>query len=289
MRIVFFGQRAALITSTPPAARRWRRGPRLRTLCVLLGSGLALVMAGHSGRAGTAMRHFDIETQDAASALNEFARQADITLVFSSVLVARHQTPAIHGDFTIMDALARLLDGSGLSFNQVSATTIAISAPTEAGDAPDPPAADSGAASGAKDNERQTKGDTDMNHPGIFARIAALFAFSGALVGGGHACGQQESGAASGSPAPADATAANSDNLQEIIVTATANGGVRKLDASFQITTASLEEIHDASPSSSADLLKIVPSIWAESGGGQAGPNIELAGYPGGSGAPYVT
>ena len=42
-------------------------------------------------------------------------------------------------------------------------------------------------------------------------------------------------------------------------------------------------------PSSSADLLKIVPSVWAESGGGQAGPNIELAGYPGGSGAPYVT
>ena len=37
-------------------------------------------------------------------------------------------------------------------------------------------------------------------------------------------------------------------------------------------------------PSSSADLLKIVPSVWAESGGGQAGPNIELAGYPGGSG-----
>ena len=67
------------------------------------------------------------------------------------------------------------------------------------------------------------------------------------------------------------------------------SGGLKKLDASFQITTASLEEIHDVGPSSAADLLKIVPSVWVESGGGAAGPNIELAGYPGGSGAPYVT
>ena len=42
-------------------------------------------------------------------------------------------------------------------------------------------------------------------------------------------------------------------------------------------------------PSSAADLLKIVPRVWAESGGGEAGPNIELAGYPGGGGSPYVT
>ncbi len=67
------------------------------------------------------------------------------------------------------------------------------------------------------------------------------------------------------------------------------SGGLKKLDASYQITTASLEEIKDVGASSAADLLKIVPSVWAESGGGAAGPNIELAGYPGGSGAPYVT
>jgi len=36
-------------------------------------------------------------------------------------------------------------------------------------------------------------------------------------------------------------------------------------------------------------LLKIVPGIWAESSGGAAGANIELAGFPGGSDSPYVT
>ena len=124
--------------------------------------------------------------------------------------------------------------------------------------------------------------------------MASLLALSGAVLGGGHAYGQDA--ATTGGPAargaaaaPVDASAANTNDLQEVVVTATANGGVKKLDASFQITTASLEEIHDASPSSAADLLKIVPSVWVESGGGQAGPNIELAGYPGGSGAPYVT
>ena len=41
-----------------------------------------------------------------------------------------------------------------------------------------------------------------------------------------------------------DASAANTNNLDEVVVTGTAHaGGVKKLDASFEITTASLEEI----------------------------------------------
>jgi len=254
---------------------------------------LALAMVGAPAYADNPLRHFDIQTQTAATALNEFARQADITLVFSSALVANHQTAGIRGDFTVTDGLKKLLDGTGLSFQQISATTIAISAASEAADSADPPTNGSGDAQDPAGNKSQTKGDSNMSHRGFFTRIASLFALTGAVLAGGHAYGQDTAApadqAAAGQAAPVDASAASSDNLQEIVVTATANGGVKKLDASFQITTASLEEIHDASPSSSADLLKIVPSVWAESGGGQAGPNIELAGYPGGSGAPYVT
>src|SRR6202011_489432 len=87
-----------------------------------------------------------------------------------------------------------------------------------------------------------------------------------------------------------DASAPTTSTLDEIVVTGTAQSkGLRKLDASFSITTASLEEIRDVNPSSSADLLKIVPGIWAESSGGEAGANIELSGFPGGGDAPYVT
>jgi outer membrane cobalamin receptor len=250
---------------------------------------LALALIGAQAYADDAVRHFDIQSQAAASALNEFARQADITLVFSSALVARHQTPAVRGDFTVVDGLKRLLDGTGLSFNQVSTSTIAISAASDAGSPHGPPPNGTGAANGPAGSDSQSKGDSNVNHKGLLTRIAGLFALTGAVLSGGRA-GAQDT-ATQGAAAPAavtDASAANTNTLDEVVVTATAQS-TRKLDASFQVTTASLEEIHNVDPSSSADLLKIVPSVWAESGGGQAGPNIELAGYPGGSGAPYVT
>jgi outer membrane cobalamin receptor len=114
-----------------------------------------------------------------------------------------------------------------------------------------------------------------MNHRGFLKRIAGLFALSGAVLSGGLAHGQQAPAAATSN----DASTANTSTPEEIVVTGTAEStGLKKLDASFSITTASLEEIRDVNPSSAADLLKIVPGIWAESSGGVAGANIELAG-----------
>jgi len=87
-----------------------------------------------------------------------------------------------------------------------------------------------------------------------------------------------------------DSSEENTATVEAIVVTGTAeSGGVKKLDASYSISTASLAEIQNANPSSAADLLKIVPGIWAESSGGETGANIELAGFPGGGDAPYVT
>jgi outer membrane receptor protein involved in Fe transport len=259
-----------------------------RQLAVLIRC-VALTMLGAQAFADPTLRHFDIQTQATASALNEFARQADITLVFASALVDKHQMVGIKGDFTVLDALRKLLDGTGLSFTQVSATTIAISAETKADQQSNPPANGPGAAPDPGGNGNQMQGESNMNHRGLFTRIAALFALSGAALSGGHAYGQDTTATAPAA-ATGDASAANTSTLDEIVVTGTAQSkGLKKLDASFQITTASLEEIKDVNPSSSADLLKIVPSVWAESGGGAAGPNIEIAGYPGGSGAPYVT
>jgi len=240
---------------------------------------------------GTALRHFDIQTQTAARALTEFARQADVTLVFSSALVANHRTLAIRGDFTVLDALKQLLGGSGLSFKQVSDKTIAIDAANKAGAASDPPTDGSGAAADSASTESKNKGDNEMTHKGILTRLAALFAVGGAVLSGGHANGQATPGsAAADQPATVDASAANTSTLDEIVVTGAAQSkGLKKLDASFSITTASLEEIRDVNPSSAADLLKIVPGIWAESSGGEAGSNIELSGFPGGGDAPYIT
>jgi outer membrane receptor protein involved in Fe transport len=244
-------------------------------------------MMGVPAFADNAVRHFDIQAQPAASALTEFARQADITLVFSTMLVENHQTVTVRGNFTVQDALRKLLDGSGLTFTQVSETSIAINLESKTG-APQPaPVKAPGTAGGAAGNDTQLKGDDNMNHRGLFTRIAGLFALSGAMLAGGHAYGQDTTATPA---AAADASAANTSTLDEIVVTGSAESkGIRKLDASFSITTASLEEIRDVNPSSSADLLKIVPGIWAESSGGESGANIELSGFPGGGDAPYVT
>ncbi len=246
---------------------------------------MTFALLGSQALANGSLRHFDIQPQATALALNEFARQADITLVFSSELVATHQTAELHGEFTVLDGLKRLLKGSGLSFTQVSDTTIAIGEASGPGGAGAPSTEpESG------ENKPSNRGDIDMNHRGLFTRLGGLFALTGAVLTGGHAAGQQTNAPEAAQPAPADASAANTSTLEEIVVTGTAAAsGLKKLDASFSITTASLEEIRDVNPSSAADLLKIVPGIWPESSGGAAGANIELAGFPGGGDAPYVT
>ena len=104
-----------------------------------------------------------------------------------------------------------------------------------------------------------------------------------------------QSYAADPSPTPASTAstpvkADAQDEVKQIVVTGSAAGsGLRKIDAAYAITTASEEQIREANPLSTADLFKVVPGVFAETSGGQTGPNIEVAGFPGGGDAPYVT
>jgi outer membrane receptor for Fe3+-dicitrate len=85
------------------------------------------------------------------------------------------------------------------------------------------------------------------------------------------------------------AVASPSNSLEEIVVTASAQG-VRKLDASFNIVSMNLEEIQNANPASAAEIYKMSPGIWPEASGGQTGVNIDVAGFPNGGGdSPYFT
>ncbi|MES2322113.1 MAG: TonB-dependent receptor [Pseudomonadota bacterium] len=88
-------------------------------------------------------------------------------------------------------------------------------------------------------------------------------------------------------PAAKDSVAAE---IQTVVVTGTASAsGVRKIDAAYSITTANEEQLKSAAPTSTADLLKIVPGVFAEATGGVAGANIAVRGFPSGGDAPYVT
>ena len=103
----------------------------------------------------------------------------------------------------------------------------------------------------------------------------------------------QDAGAAA-DPAPVAAAAAPTaevqKEIQQVVVTGTSSSrGTRKLDTPFSITTANEEQLKAAAPSSSADVLKIVPGVYAEATGGQSGANIQVRGFPSGSDSPFVS
>jgi hypothetical protein len=82
--------------------------------------------------------------------------------------------------------------------------------------------------------------------------------------------------------------AQDAQSLDTVVVTASPLS-VRKLDASYTVVVANLEQIKQANPTSTADLMKIAPGVWTESTGGQTGANIEVAGFPGENDSPFFT
>ena len=62
-------------------------------------------------RAAEAPRHFDIPAEPLGAALDDFARQANVTLLFSSALVAQARTGGVRGQFAVTAALGQLAGG----------------------------------------------------------------------------------------------------------------------------------------------------------------------------------
>jgi outer membrane receptor protein involved in Fe transport len=97
---------------------------------------------------------------------------------------------------------------------------------------------------------------------------------------------------ASGSDARAERTRDEKDltQSQQVVVTGNARReGILKKEAGYSITTADAEQIKDAAPTNTADLLKIVPGVFVETTGGQAGANIRVRGFPEAGDSPYAT
>jgi outer membrane receptor protein involved in Fe transport len=93
-----------------------------------------------------------------------------------------------------------------------------------------------------------------------------------------------------GAAAPAaNAASAGGESLQEVVVTASAQG-VKKLDASYNIVSLSANDIAMTNPAAASDIYKLSPGVWPENSGGQTGVNIDVAGFPNGGGdSPYFT
>ncbi|MER2490382.1 TonB-dependent receptor [Catenovulum sediminis] len=72
--------------------------------------------------------YLNIPRSDAASALNKLAQQTDSVLIYSFQQVQQHQANALHGYFSLADALHYILLGGGLSAEFISPDVIKISA-----------------------------------------------------------------------------------------------------------------------------------------------------------------
>ena len=131
-------------------------------------------------------------------------------------------------------------------------------------------------------------------HPTRPGKTLLALAALAAIMSPAAAAAQDNPAAAAQAPAaPASAPAKADDGTQvdTIVVTGTANrSGKRKLEAPMSITTASDEQIKEAAPTNAADLLKIVPGVFAETTGGNGGgANIRVRGFPMDGDAPYTT
>lgn len=55
-----------------------------------------------------------------------FTEQAGVKLVYPTELTARLETPGLAGEFAPLDALTKLLDGTGLTYRPAGASTITL-------------------------------------------------------------------------------------------------------------------------------------------------------------------
>ncbi len=100
----------------------------------------------------------------------------------------------------------------------------------------------------------------------------------------------QDAAPADGAEQENAAQPAEQEYIGEIVVTARPGGSeLRKQDAAYAISTIDSGAIDQIAPNSTADLLSVVPGVWAESSGGQNGANIFVRGFPGGGDAEFVT
>ncbi|MGN6268487.1 MAG: TonB-dependent receptor [Sphingomonas sp.] len=126
-----------------------------------------------------------------------------------------------------------------------------------------------------------------MTNKGTAAALAVLLSSTALAM---PAFAQDTAAAAQAQPAPAADAAPAEQTPPDIIVTGTADrAGIRKLDASFSISSANAEQIREVQPTSTADLLKIVPGVWTESSGGVTGANVFIRGFPSTGDAPFLT
>lgn len=116
-----------------------KKSSALRTLMLCTATSLALVQGGGHGAAfaqqsGTALS-LSIPAQDLGPALTRLADQTGMGLIISSNVVAGKRSAPLSGSYTVSEAFARILAGTGLDHHFEGATVVIESGGQTASDA----------------------------------------------------------------------------------------------------------------------------------------------------------
>jgi outer membrane receptor protein involved in Fe transport len=214
--------------------------------------GLGCVAGGPAmGQAGTAAsdaqaRTYSIPAQTLGTALQEFAAQAGLQLLFSESDVAGMRTGGLQGSFTKDQALERLLAGSGLAFEFPKPDAVIIRRPGNSADSTSARAAGAAAT---------TQGSGSAGNPTVAP-------------------------ASTGAASPSSDSQSTAD-FQEVIVTGRAGVDQRtKEETSYSVTTIDQKKLRLQGPTSVTESLKSVPGFWVEASGGEASGNVRARGVP---------
>jgi len=113
-------------------------------------------------RAQTEIHAFNIEAQEAADALEEFSSQSHQQLLFDYEAVQGIETSLLRGEWAVAEALDRLLEGTGLTYEIVNDRTISIVRRAQQAAAPPPPPPPPGAPLARRTDVRRESGEA---HP----------------------------------------------------------------------------------------------------------------------------
>src|SRR5438477_11943173 len=70
--------------------------------------------------------NYRIDKQSLSTALQEFATQSGVQIIFFAKVTDGIEAPSLRGKFTAADAMKRLLDHSDLTFQQLNSKTIEV-------------------------------------------------------------------------------------------------------------------------------------------------------------------
>ncbi|MFL6605210.1 MAG: TonB-dependent receptor domain-containing protein [Steroidobacteraceae bacterium] len=87
---------------------------------------LCLLAAAFAPSLAAERRDFDIPAAPAAYSVRQFARQAGLSVMFEAEKLKRFRTRALKGNFDTLEALAALLEGSGLEFSISAGVVISV-------------------------------------------------------------------------------------------------------------------------------------------------------------------